>query len=155
MRRRGKGGGSVFCHEGEGRWVGQLARVDPTTGRKVKREKYCQTPQQWLRSDRLRCLGKPLQLRSVDHCSFGGAQKAGASSFTQLLSVTSFGGAPPTGLAFDQQGNLWVAVNGHVQQVQEFTPPFTSPGNPVTLTNGLSHPNDLAIWPIPQGLPLY
>ena len=39
MRRRGKGGGSVFYHEGKGKWVAQLTWIDPATGRKVKREK--------------------------------------------------------------------------------------------------------------------
>ena len=41
MRRRGKGGGSVFYHEGKGKWVAQLTWIDPATGRKVKREKHC------------------------------------------------------------------------------------------------------------------
>ena len=43
MKRRGKGGGSVFYHEGKGKWVAQLTWVDPATGRKVKREKHCTT----------------------------------------------------------------------------------------------------------------
>lgn len=43
MRRRGKGGGSVFYHEGKGKWVAQLTWIDPATGRKVKREKHCET----------------------------------------------------------------------------------------------------------------
>ncbi|AFH39696.1 tyrosine-type recombinase/integrase [Thermus thermophilus] len=43
MKRRGKGGGSVFYHEGKGKWVAQLTWVDPATGRKVKREKHCAT----------------------------------------------------------------------------------------------------------------
>ncbi len=42
-KRRGKGGGSVFFHEGKERWVAQLTWVDPATGRKVKREKHCMT----------------------------------------------------------------------------------------------------------------
>ena len=40
MKRRGKGGGSVFYHEGKGKWVAQLTWVDPATGRKLKREKH-------------------------------------------------------------------------------------------------------------------
>ena len=43
MKRRGKGGGSVFYHEGKGKWVAQLTWVDPATGRKLKREKHCAT----------------------------------------------------------------------------------------------------------------
>jgi integrase len=43
VKRRGKGGGSVFYHEGKGKWVAQLTWVDPTTGRKLKREKHCAT----------------------------------------------------------------------------------------------------------------
>ena len=43
MKRRGKGDGSVFYHEGKGKWVAQLTWVDPATGRKVKREKHCTT----------------------------------------------------------------------------------------------------------------
>lgn len=43
MKRRGKGGGSVFYHEGKGKWVAQLTWVDPPTGRKLKREKHCAT----------------------------------------------------------------------------------------------------------------
>ncbi len=43
MKRRGRGGGSVFYHEGKGKWVAQLAWVDPATGRKLKREKHCAT----------------------------------------------------------------------------------------------------------------
>ena len=42
-KRRGKGGGSVFYHEGKGKWVAQLTWIDPATGRKVKREKHCET----------------------------------------------------------------------------------------------------------------
>ena len=43
MKRRGKGGGSVFYHEGKGKWVAQLTWIDPATGRKLKREKHCAT----------------------------------------------------------------------------------------------------------------
>jgi integrase len=43
VKRRGKGGGSVFYHEGKGKWVAQLTWVDPATGRKLKREKHCAT----------------------------------------------------------------------------------------------------------------
>jgi integrase len=43
VKRRGKGGGSVFYHEGKGKWVAQLTWIDPATGRKLKREKHCAT----------------------------------------------------------------------------------------------------------------
>jgi integrase len=43
VKRRGKGGGSVFYQEGKGKWVAQLTWVDPATGRKLKREKHCAT----------------------------------------------------------------------------------------------------------------
>jgi integrase len=42
-KRRGKGSGSVYQHKKKKKWVAQLVWIDPATGRKVRREKYCQT----------------------------------------------------------------------------------------------------------------
>ena len=42
-KRRGKGGGSIFYHHKKRKWVAQLSWIDPSSGRKVKREKYCTT----------------------------------------------------------------------------------------------------------------
>lgn len=84
--------------------------------------------------------------------------KAGSSpanpDFITFSNVTSTGtgGVVPIGLVFDSSGDLWISEgNG----VKEFTPPLTSPMTPTTLTNEINGPADLAIWPIPQGLPLY
>lgn len=77
----------------------------------------------------------------------------GTNPFIQLFSVSN-----PSGLAFDASGNLWVSGSSSgSSQIQEFTPPFSTTSTPsLTVTNSsLSDPYGLAIWPIPQGLPIY
>jgi hypothetical protein len=56
--------------------------------------------------------------------------------------VTIPGLDAPDGLAFDSQGNLWVA---QASNVVEFTPPFTPKSTPtVTIANGLKSPSGIA-----------
>jgi hypothetical protein len=56
--------------------------------------------------------------------------------------VTIPGLNAPDGLAFDAQGDLWVA---QASSVVEFTPPFTANSTPaVTITDGLKSPSGIA-----------
>jgi hypothetical protein len=62
-------------------------------------------------------------------------------SFT-APTVTISGVSAPDGLAFDPQGNLWVA---QTSSVVEFTPPFASTSVPAaTITTGLKSPSGIA-----------
>gem|GEM_PF-5374231 len=68
----------------------------------------------------------------------------------------------PQAIAFDDQGNLWVAdypgmfSTGQIQMIQGPLSSITSsPQVTVTLTEGVNQPVDFAIWPPPPGLPLY
>jgi len=69
----------------------------------------------------------------------------GANLSFSTPTITITGLSAPDGLAFDAQGNLWVA---QTSSVVEFTPPFTSSSAPaVTITSGLKSPSGIAFDP--------
>jgi hypothetical protein len=78
-----------------------------------------------------------------------------------LKTLTQVGGyslSTPLSLAFDASGDLWIADPRGVQELTTSQLESSSFTPSTVLTNGqgaISDPDALAIWPIPQGLPLY